>query len=66
MWAKGRAKPKTLLGEKHGMSKLTMDNVVYIKTSKESGVKLANKFGVSTTTICDIRKGRSWTHVKII
>jgi hypothetical protein len=65
MWAKGRARPKTLLGEKHGMSKLTLDRVVDIKTSKASGVELANKYGVSTTTICDIRRGRSWTHVKI-
>jgi hypothetical protein len=65
MWAKGRAKPKTSLGEKHGMSKLTLESVVDIKTSKSSGVELARKYGVSTTTICDIRRGRSWNHVTI-
>lgn len=63
MWRKGRAKPKTLLGEKHGMSRLKLEQVIDIKTSKDSGIVLAKKYGISPTTVCDIRRGRSWTHV---
>lgn len=65
MWAKGRARPKTSLGEKHGNSKLKLDQVIDIKTSKLSGVELARKYNVATTTVCDIRRGRSWTHAVI-
>lgn len=63
MWAKGRARPKTNLGEKHGMSKLTADLVRDIRSSQESGVELARRTGLTTTTICDVRKRRTWKHI---
>lgn len=63
MWNKGRAKPGHMVGSKHGMAKLTEEQVREIRESKERGVKLAIRFGVARTTICDIRKRRIWTHI---
>ena len=63
MWAKGRAKPGVSLGEKHGMSKVTVEKVNEIRSSSMSGKELAAKFGITPTTVCDIRKFRTWKHV---
>lgn len=63
MWAKGRAKPQRVFGEKHGMSKLTAELVLEIRSSKESGVELARRLKLTPTTICDVRKRRSWKHI---
>jgi len=63
MWGKGRARPGTSRGEKHGMSKLTAQAVTEIRNSQLSGVELAKQFGVTTTTICDVRKRRIWKHI---
>ena len=63
MWAKGRARPKTNKGESHGMARLTEDLVREIRTSKESGVELAARLSLSPTTICDVRKRRTWKHL---
>ena len=51
-------------GSKHGMSKLTEEDVRLIKSSSMSGVATAKKFGVSKTTISEIRSGKHWAHVK--
>lgn len=63
MWGKGRANPKTRSGEKHAMSKLTEEAVLDIRGSQLSGVALAKLYGVSPTTICDVRKRRIWNHI---
>lgn len=63
MWGKGRARPGQSRGEKHGMSKLTSEIVREIRTSSESGVELARKFALSATTVCDVRKRRTWKHI---
>lgn len=63
MWNKGRAHPGVSRGEKHGMSKLTAEAVADIRSSQLSGVELAKLYGVTTTTICDVRKRRIWKHV---
>jgi len=47
-------------GEKSHRAKLTWGIIRTIRTSSESGVKLAGQYFVTTTTICDIRKGRTW------
>jgi hypothetical protein len=54
---------RTANGEKNSQSKLTEKDVLYIRNSKEKGSILAKKFNISHPTICDIRKGRSWTHI---
>jgi hypothetical protein len=59
MWKKKRG----LRGSRHGNSKLTEDIVRDIRSSKESGVELARRLGLTPTTICDIRKRRTWTHI---
>lgn len=64
MWAKGRAHPGILKGEKHGMSKLTAEIVREIRSSSETGKALAERFGLTPTTICDVRKRRTWNHVE--
>ena len=63
MWAKNRAKPGVSIGEKHGMSKLTADIVREIRDSPLMGTELAKKFGVTPTTISEIRKRKTWNHI---
>lgn len=50
-------------GEKHGMHKLTLDQVREIRNSTESDKVLAERYGVVRTTIWAIRKGRLWKGV---
>jgi hypothetical protein len=50
-------------GVKNSQCKLTEQDVLYIRNSKENGSILAKKFNISNPTICDIRNGRSWTHI---
>ena len=47
-------------GERHPMAKLTADQVDEIRQSTEVGRRLAEQFGVSPATICNIRKGKVW------
>lgn len=63
MWAKGRARPGRLLGEQHGMSKITADIAGAIRASSETGVVLAKRYGITATSVCDIRKRRTWNHI---
>jgi len=50
-------------GEKHWRARLTEEQVRAIKTSSISARKLARQFGVSGTTIDDVRAGRTWAHL---
>lgn len=50
-------------GELHWKSKLTEANVVEIRTSKETGIALAKKFGMHKQTISLIKRRKLWTHV---
>lgn len=57
---------KTPRGEKHGHSKLTERDVKKIRSfskTKVSGVFLAEKYGVSPATICNVRSGKTWSHI---
>ena len=59
--ARGRRDVK---GEQIGTSKLTKPEVNLILMNKHlSGVQLAALFGVSTSTISLIRKGKGWRHL---
>ena len=62
-WAKGRGKNNAKQGERHKLSKLTECMVKEIKESAMSGVELAKRFGVSSSTISMIRNGRNWRHL---
>jgi hypothetical protein len=64
MDAKGRR--YVLRGEENGFSALTDDQVRDILSRPRgvgTGVKLAEEFGVSQTTISRIRLGKRWAHV---
>jgi hypothetical protein len=41
-------------------AKLTEEQVIEIRTSTERSARLAERFGVSDSTICNIRKGKIW------
>jgi hypothetical protein len=60
MVAKGRSLP----GEKHPGAKLRETEARSIKNSIESLKTLATRFDVTIATICDIRKGRTWKHLR--
>jgi hypothetical protein len=55
-------------GEEHGMSKLTQKSIIEIKASMHRfitayhklEINLAKKYGVTKTTIRDVRRGKTW------
>lgn len=64
---KGRARPGKSLGENHGMSKLTKDQVLEIRGAysfyKVTLKQLAQKYGVSIATISYVVNRETWSHV---
>lgn len=54
---------RTTNGIKNSQSKLTEEQVLYIRSSEEKGYMLAKRFNISHATICDIKKRRSWLHI---
>lgn len=54
---------KRVSNRKGVSDKITPEIVVGIRASNETYSRLAQQFGVSISTICDIRKKRSWAHV---
>lgn len=51
-------------GERCPWAKLTEEDVIYIRSSDEPRKALADRFGVSMSTISSIRLGRSWKAVE--
>lgn len=63
MQSKGRGWQPRMVGESHPCAKLSAQDVDNIRSnlrSGETGVSLARKYGVSTSTIHGIKCGRSW------
>ena len=64
-WASRMVQARDILGERHWAAKLSNDSVFAIARQLEIGVfsqtQLAQWFGVSPSTITDIRKGRTQT-----
>lgn len=56
---------RMLYGENHKNSKLKEFDVIYILKSKESSKILAEKFGVSTSTINAIKSRNAWKHINV-
>lgn len=50
-------------GEKNANAKLTSDQVRFIRSSAERNCVLTEKYGVSKSLICAIRKGRAWQSI---
>lgn len=57
---KGRLTWPKVAGEDVWNSKLTWQAVAEIRASNSSGVALARRFGVSTSTVSLIRLGKTW------
>jgi hypothetical protein len=54
------------IGEKQADSKLTEKDVLEIKELLKTTIsqkEIAKRYNISTTTICDINKGRKWKHI---
>jgi hypothetical protein len=62
MIAKGRGVDNS--GSRHGMSKLTDQQVCEILLSSETGVSIAKRFGVGKSTVSRIRNDKGWRHLK--
>jgi hypothetical protein len=62
MW-KPKDRPTLPKGSDHWAAKLTPADVIAIRSSKETGVAVARRFGVSPKTISRIRRGQNWRHV---
>jgi len=61
MCAKGRQSRKpSVFGESHHKAKLTIEDVLAIRSSSDGCRKLAAKYGVSSTHITRIRSGKCW------
>lgn len=54
-------------GEDNKLSKLSTDDIVYIKNNKDKYLQreLASKFNVNVVTIGDILRGRTWCHIRV-
>lgn len=61
--AKGRGVTPDNQGTRHGMHKLTDEQVITIYRSTETGKLLAARYGVVPSVITKIRKGYSWRHL---
>lgn len=51
---------RTSMGERHTSSKLTGENVLWIRQSNLSHREIAKIFGVTHKTVGDILRGRTW------
>lgn len=60
---KGRHRNGEIRGTAHRLAKLDDEKVRYIRSSRETGVALAARFGVATTLICRVRQRQCWPHV---
>lgn len=61
MKAKGRA--GMVCGASHGLAKLTDDMARNIRSDPRGPTRVARDFGVSPTTVRDIKVGRTWRHL---
>lgn len=57
---KGRLRYVAHDGERNGYAKLTARQVEEIRARDETGLALASRYGVSDSTISNIRRGKSW------
>jgi hypothetical protein len=56
-------KGRHIRGERVGSARLTESDVMAIRSSPKGAVALGREYGVSASTICDIRFWRTWRHV---
>lgn len=54
---------RNAFGEKQHLSKLTSEDVLFIRQSGKSNLMLAKQFGISPTTVRDVRNRKTWKHI---
>lgn len=54
---------KSLVGEKHQNSKLNNSDIIFIRKSKKSSYELSRELNISSSTIRDIRRRKTWRHI---
>ncbi len=63
-WAKGIIKPYPHpAGQDHNQAKLTDEDVLAIRASKERTISLAKHYGISRMTVYRIRNNLAWKHI---
>ncbi|HGX0743295.1 TPA: HNH endonuclease [Escherichia coli] len=63
-YATGLKKPIKFFGTKHPKHKLSDDDVLAIKSSKESLSVIAAKYGISKTWASRLKRDANWVHIK--
>jgi hypothetical protein len=63
MDAKGRRRSIPQHGSKHGLSKLTEDDVISIRGSDASPTEIARAFGVTRQCVMSVINRRTWRHI---
>ncbi len=64
-----RLRPPTMKGEKHGMAKITDDDVLTIRQRYRRGspdnnlTVIANEYGISVSTVHHIIQRQNWKHI---
>ena len=58
-----KAKDRHNTGVRNAAAKLSESDVLAIRAAKGSQLSIAARYGVSQTTVSDIRRGRYWSHV---
>lgn len=54
---------KKSFGEQNNAHKINKNDVIYIRSSKQSNIDLAFKFNIRKETISRIKNGKSWPHI---
>jgi hypothetical protein len=62
-WGKKRNVVKTKKGEQHYNHKLTGEQVLEIRNSKDNYSKLAKEYGVNISAVCKVKKRYTWKHI---
>jgi len=63
MRSKGRAVIPDRKGEANGQSKITEDDALFIKSSSDSLSVLSKRFGITKTSVSNIKNGKTWRHL---
>ncbi|QDF18654.1 HNH endonuclease [Gordonia phage Pupper] len=61
--AEKQERGRTARGERQGAAKLTEDAVLEIRASSSSHASLAVLYRVSPSTIAQVRRRKTWTHI---
>ena len=58
-----KSKGRNAKGEKHGRSKLSVDQVIAIRQMNGPQSAIAKQFDISQPTVSDIKTRRKWAHI---